>query len=453
MMATVRRVVCVLAAALCCTALCVSAAADTSAGHPTVGASDVSAKQTDVTAKTEAVEAARKAEEAAISFKDALREAEKAQKSAKKAAKKVAEEVRGKLKEGARKASGLGYRSWRKTSDAVTLLKDLVPADSTTSVVEPSKKEEKAKGAQKDAQEATELAEWAVTNATKAVTNAESRLKEVNTEEQKVKAAMEKAKEAAGSIPKEAKKVVAAIEKSKEEAIKASGADMYLKKLNDGNKAVKDILDAMNATLIAAKKAEELAKNALSDATKGVKDAEHKLLVSLTSDGLEAALKGVEKKIEALFPSIVETEEEAKEPVTLLENAISDAESVVELAKAEKLAAEAALRLARQALAAAEKIQQDLVKQQQQAREELEAAKGKEKEREKQGDTNDNQEKTKQGILESEVSERDEQEGLNRPQLPDTTDAATTPPAGALLPKTDGTADGEKLLAQHTDGS
>ncbi|KEG06003.1 hypothetical protein DQ04_16661000 [Trypanosoma grayi] len=74
-------------------------------------------------------------------------------------------------------------------------------------------------------------------------------------------------------------------------------------------------------------------------------------------------------------------------------------------------------------------------------------------ETEKQEETKQDQEKPKMEILESGVNERDEPKGLNLPQKPDTTDATSSPPAGALLPKTDGTADGEKLLAQHTDGS
>ncbi|KEG06919.1 hypothetical protein DQ04_11661020 [Trypanosoma grayi] len=234
---------------------------------------------------------------------------------------------------------------------------------------------------------------------------------------------MSKAKEATASIPGEAVKVVAAVGEAEQEAKKAStAADAYRKKLNDANKKMKDILIAMDTKLIAAKKAEELAKKALSDGKKEVTDTDHNALEKDASDGLEAVLKGLKTKTEEIFSSITEPETEAKAPMDLLQAAMKRTESAVTLANVEKSAAEAAL---------------------QQANKDLEAAEKKQKESEKQ----------KEGILESEGSERDGEKGLTRPHQPDTTDGTATPPAGALLPKTDGTADGEKLLAQHTDGS
>ncbi|KEG06597.1 hypothetical protein DQ04_13141010 [Trypanosoma grayi] len=428
MMATVCRAVCVLAAALCCTAFCVTAAAaaDTAAAPSTgvvAAVSDVSAKETDVSAKKKVVDAASKAGDAAISFKAALRDVQTAQVGAKKAA----EDARGILTGGAKEAARLGKQALVKTIAAVTLLKDLVPADSTPSVLEPSQKEEKATEAQKSAKEATELAEWAVTNATKAVMDSDILVKQVETEEQKVKAAMGKAKEAAASIPGEAQKVVAAVEGANKKVTTASAAvDTYIKKLEGKNRAVKDILNGMKTELSAAKKAEELATTAKLSEKKEVIGTEHKALEQ-ARDGMETALKGLETKTEAIFLSTQETENEANEPMALLQAAIKHADKAVELANAEKSTAEAALL---------------------QANKELEAAKKKQKEMEKQG-----QEKPTEEILENEVSERDGEKGLNRPHQPDTTDGTTTPPAGALLPKTDGTADGETPLAQHTDGS
>ncbi|KEG05795.1 hypothetical protein DQ04_18371000, partial [Trypanosoma grayi] len=420
MMVTVRRVVCVLAAALCCTALCVAAAAPGTSAAPSTGgatgAPDLSMKQTVVTAKTETFEAARKAEEAAIAFKDALSKAVKVQ----EATRTTAEDEMGILEKGAKRAVGLGYVASQKTLAALTLLESLrVPDDEV----------------QNKAKEAVSEATKAVTNATKAVTDAESLLKEVKTEEQKVKEAMEKAKQGAGSIPTGAEHVLAAVGKAEQEANKASAAvDNYIKKLNDANQAVKDVLTGTKAIYSAATKVDECAKKVKSGTVTAKGECnEHK---QVTLDGFEALLRGLKRTNEAIVPSKTKYEELAG----LLPTAMKYMESAVRLAKDAKSTAEVALQQARKQLEADEQKQNEMKEKQR-------------RESEKQRDTNEDHEKQKEEILESEVSERDEQKGLNRPQQQGTIDVpATTPPVPVLLPKSDGTADGEKLLAQHTDG-
>ncbi|KEG05535.1 hypothetical protein DQ04_20761000 [Trypanosoma grayi] len=230
---------------------------------------------------------------------------------------------------------------------------------------------------------------------------------------------MVKVTEAATRIPTAAEKVVAEIQKAQQEASKASDlAKKYRTEVEEANKAV-EVLSATNVTLSAATKADEAAKKVPSGTA--IPESDCNELKNSKFDGSETLSLGVQK----MKGARVRTPEDVKETdglEALMKAAVKHADNAVELAKTEKSTAEAELR---------------------QAITELEAAEKKQKESEKQ----------KEEILESEVSERDEQKGLNRPHQPDTTDATSNPPAGALLPKTDGTADGEKLLAQHTDGS
>ncbi|KEG05514.1 hypothetical protein DQ04_21091000 [Trypanosoma grayi] len=224
---------------------------------------------------------------------------------------------------------------------------------------------------------------------------------------------MEKAKQAVTSIPTAAEKVVAEIQRAQQEASKAFAVvKKYLTEVGEGNKAVKDVLNATNAVQSAATKVVEAAKK---DITKTpIPESECTELKQLTLDGFEIVSRAVQK-MEGAKVRTTEAVKDTDDLEALLQIAISSADNAVELAKTEKSTAEAAL---------------------QQANKQLEAAKKKQKE-----------------ILESKVSERDEQKGLNRPHQPDTTDGTSNSPAGASLPKTDDTADGEKLLAQHTDGS
>ncbi|KEG07940.1 hypothetical protein DQ04_08421000 [Trypanosoma grayi] len=231
---------------------------------------------------------------------------------------------------------------------------------------------------------------------------------------------MEKAIQAATRIPGEAVKLLEVIRRAQEEASKAIAVvKKYLTEVEEGNKVVKNVLKETNAILSAATKVDKVAKRDQSNAA--ITKEECTELKQLTLDGFESVPLRVETQ-KGTRGSTAEALRETERLEALMKTAILSADNAVELATTEKSAAQAAL---------------------QEATQELEAAKKKQQESEKQ----------KEGILESEVSERDGEKGLNRPQQPDTTDATSNPPAGASLPTADGTADGEKLLAQHTDGS
>ncbi|KEG06080.1 hypothetical protein DQ04_16051000 [Trypanosoma grayi] len=413
MMATVCRVVCVLAAALCCTALCVAAAAeDTFAGPLTGGAAAeksvasaagikarITLKEAEVQKAMGTLEAAKKMEEAT---NDAVVPLEKAKEAA-----KMAEQIVEAIKVNVIAVSKHGasvFSVASKVSKAASALKK--PSSSKIVATKVTKEQKIA-----DAKEATKKLPELLTSVAQTVSDAQSLLQKVKDANAKRDEALQHVGWVEANSTSEEAHIVIMVSDAKAAVVAASTAvDASLANAEWGYSVALILQNAANETDVAAKEVMAV----INDNTVEPTEAENTKLKT----AWESVTKIPNRVTPAMRASKDVVKDDREEAANKIKNALSSIDAKLEAAAAalqsivsSRLTAESALQNARQEL--------------QQLQEEAHQLEQREKKEPKKED--------------EELSPSKQFE------------SATTTTSDPSLNKD--VADGEKLLAQHADST